>query len=57
MEKIVKLYHDDVYICEVLTNHSMSVEDVLNLMEIDMNAFAAKQGWDDWNPGLMWTKY
>ena len=53
----MKLYHENVEMCEILTNHSMSVDDVLELMQIDMDAFAAAQNWDDWDPCLMWTKY
>lgn len=53
----MKLYHGDVEICEIMTNHSMSVDDVLELMEIDMDTFAAEQGWDDWNPDLMRLEY
>lgn len=34
---------------EVLTNHSMSIEDVIELLEIDMDQFAHDRGWDDWN--------
>lgn len=34
---------------EVLTNHSMSIEDVIDLLEIDMEQFAYDRGWDDWN--------
>lgn len=33
----------------ILTNHSMSVDDALDLLDIDMDAFAEEQGWDDWN--------
>lgn len=49
----MKLYHGDAKVCEVMTNHSMSVEDMLELMEIDMDEFAASHGWDDWDPGLL----
>lgn len=36
-------------ICSTLTNHSMSIEDMLELNEIDMDEYAKSQGWDDWN--------
>lgn len=33
----------------ILTNHSMSVDDALDLLDIDMNAWADEQGWDGWD--------
>lgn len=58
----MKLYYNDngnkILLTEVTTNHSMSVEDVLNLMSvedvlnltgIDMDKWAEDQGWDNWD--------
>lgn len=33
----------------ILTNQSMSVDDALDLLGVDMDAFAEEQGWDGWN--------
>lgn len=33
----------------VLTNHSMSVDDALEVIDVDMDAWAEKQGWDGWD--------
>ena len=53
----MKLYYNDngnkILLTEVLTNHSMSVEDVLNLTGIDMDKWAEDQGWDDWDYGAL----
>ena len=42
---------------EVLTNHSMSIEDVIDLLEIDMEQFAYDRGWDDWNYEALKLEY
>lgn len=34
---------------KILTNKSISIDDALNILGIDMDAFADKQGWDGWN--------
>lgn len=33
----------------ILTNHSMSVDDALDLLDVDMDAWAEAQGWEGWN--------
>lgn len=33
----------------ILSNHSMSVEDALDLLGVDMDAWADEQGWDGWD--------
>lgn len=45
----MKLYHGDVFLGEILTNHSMTVDEALELLDIDMDEFAQEQGWDDWD--------
>ena len=49
----MKLYYNDngnkILLTEVITNHSMSVDDALNLSGIDMDEWAEEQGWDNWN--------
>lgn len=43
-----KLYYDNIFLGEVFTNHSMSIEDMLKILDIDMNTYAVTHGWDDW---------
>ena len=49
----MKLYYnnngDKIPITEVITNHSMSIDDALDLAGIDMDKWAEDQGWDDWD--------
>ena len=49
----MKLYYNDnenrILVAEVITNHSMNVDDVLQLAAINMDDFADKQGWDGWD--------
>lgn len=33
----------------ILTNHSMTIDEALKLLEIDMNTFVEEQGWEDWD--------
>lgn len=33
----------------ILTNHSMTIDEALELLEIDMDKVADEQHWDDWN--------
>lgn len=33
----------------ILANHSMTVDDAINLLGVDMDAWAAKQGFDGWD--------
>lgn len=61
LEKIGQTEHDgnlllvyadgDVFeiIGGILTNHSMSVDDALEVIDVDMDAWAEKQGWDGWD--------
>ena len=47
------LYYNDngtpVLVTEVMTNHSMSIEDILTLTGINMDDWAAAQGWEAWD--------
>lgn len=46
------VYADDAVfeiIGGILTNHSMSVDDAIDLLDIDMDAWAAERGWDGWD--------
>lgn len=46
------LYYIDpnISVClgEILTNHSLSVDDILKLLDINMAMWAQKQGYDNW---------
>ena len=47
------LYYNDngtpVLVTEVMTNHSMSIEDILVLTGINMDDWADAQGWEAWD--------
>lgn len=44
---MVKLYYGDIFVTEVLTNHSMSVDDILEFKEIDLDGFCKQHGLED----------
>lgn len=49
---VLLVYADDnafEIIGGILTNHSMDVDDALDLLDIDMDAWADAQGWDGWD--------
>lgn len=46
--KLVIKYEDEV-LGTVHTNHGMTVWEALELLRIDMDKFAAEQGWDGWD--------
>lgn len=48
-----KTEYGNVFIGEVMTNHSMSVQEVLEQLGIDMDEFAKDQGWDNWDPDAL----
>lgn len=35
---------------DIMTNHSMSVEDAIDLLNINMDDIAEENEWDGWNP-------
>lgn len=46
------IYKDETgsyQIAAVVTNHSMSINDILQLSGVDMNQWADDQGWDGWD--------
>ena len=53
----MKLYYNDngdkILLTEVITNHSMSIDDALDLAGIDMDKWAEEQGWDNWDYGAL----
>lgn len=44
----MKLYYGDILLNEILTNHSMTVDEALDISGIDMDKYAKEHGWDDW---------
>lgn len=52
----MELYYDNIYLGYILTDRGMSVEEMMDMLEIDMDAFAEKRGWDDWDYGLLSVK-
>ena len=53
----MKLYYNDngnkILITEVMTNHSMSVDDALAIAGIDMDKWTEEQRWDNWDYGAL----
>lgn len=51
------LIYQDENVVEILggimTNHSMSVDDALKLLDIDMDKWSEEQGWDGWDWGAL----
>lgn len=45
----MKLFYEDLLLGEVITNHSMTVDEALDLLDIDMDEVAKENGWDDWD--------
>jgi hypothetical protein len=49
----MKLWYNDngskTLVAEVVTNHSMSIDDALDIADVDMDTFASEHGWDDWD--------
>lgn len=45
----MRLYYENILLGEVLTNHSMTVDEAIEFIGIDMDKFAEEQGWDDWD--------
>lgn len=45
----MKLYYGNIFLCEVLTNHSMTVDEALEFSGINMDEYAKDHGWDDWD--------
>lgn len=52
----MKLYYGNELLAEVTTNHSMSIEDILELCNIDMDDYASINGFDDWDYEALWIE-
>lgn len=53
----MKLLYDQIVLGEILTNKSMSIEDAIELLEIDMDLYAQEQGWDNWDYECLSIEY
>lgn len=42
----VKVMYEDVLVGEVITNRSLTVDEALELIDYNEEAFLAEQGWD-----------
>lgn len=45
----MKLFYSDILLGEVLTNHSMTVDEALEFIGVDMDKFAEERGWENWD--------
>ena len=43
----------EIVLGHCLTNHSISVDDALRIIGIDMDAYADTSGWDGWDWGCL----
>ena len=48
---IMVLKYDDAVLGRILTNpnHALTIDEALDLLDIDMDKYAAEQGWDGWD--------
>lgn len=59
-DRITLVYEESgirIELGKILTNRSMSVDDALQILGIDMDAFTAAQGWDGWNYEALKLEY
>lgn len=54
--KAMELYYDNICLGYILTDRGMSVEEMMDMLEIDMDAFAEERDCDDWDYGLLSVK-
>jgi hypothetical protein len=58
--EMTKIYYRDegvnVLVCEVI-GHVSLIWDAIALADIDMDEWAAKQGWDDYDPNCLKAEY
>lgn len=43
------LKYADTALGRILTNHGLTIDEALDLLDIDMDKYAAEQGWDGWD--------
>lgn len=45
----MKLYYDDILLGEIMTSHSMTIDEAIECLDVDMDDFAYSNGWEDWD--------
>ncbi len=53
----VTLYYAGIELGTIYTNRGMDVMEALNLLGIDMDDYAAAEGWDGWDFGELEMVY
>lgn len=53
----VTLYYTGIELGTIYTNRGMDVMEALNLLGIDMDDYAAAEGWDGWDFGELEMVY
>jgi hypothetical protein len=57
---MTRIYYRDgdvnVLVCEII-GHVSLIRDALVLANVDMDEFAEKQGWNDWDPNCLKAEY
>ena len=43
------LKYADTVLGRILTNHALTIDEALDLLDIDMDKYAAEQGWEGWD--------
>lgn len=43
------LKYADTVLGRILTNHGLTIDEALNLLDIDMDKYAEEQGWEGWD--------
>lgn len=54
---MVEIWYEDEYVSvkigEILTNHGMTTDEALDLLEIDLQEWAHEQGWEAADPNCV----
>lgn len=57
VNKVAKVYYEDILVGEVLTNRSLTVEEALEAIGFDEEKFIEEQGFDDIDPNDFRVEY
>lgn len=49
----MRLFYGDIFLGDILTNHSFTVDEALDFLGIDMDSFCSSHGFDDWDWELL----
>lgn len=41
----MKLFYDDILIGKIVTNHGMTIDEALDILDVDLNRFAEENIW------------